>query len=131
MGCLGLGSVAPAVTEVPLIATQPPCTGFNHFAGTKPEIEAFLASGTAEAVVAPGTPVILTGDVRNATKIHIRRTSAQGPPIDFTDPPFTSKGLGPFSENRPVDATYELSATNRCGTVVATDPRSELPARAA
>ena len=61
----------------------------------------------------------LTWAVRNATTVRVRRTSTSRPPLNVTNPGGSSINLGPFTENQPVDATYQLTATNRCGTVTA------------
>jgi hypothetical protein len=58
-----------------------------------------------------------TWQVRNAMTFRIRRISPDGPPVDITDPPGNSLDFGPFTERRPLDAVYELSATNTCSTV--------------
>ncbi|WP_207481760.1 IPT/TIG domain-containing protein [Arenibaculum pallidiluteum] len=118
MACLG--RIPAPLPAFPLVRSGAPCTPSNRFAGTLPEIETFLANGLTDLVVAPGTALMLSWDVRNTTAIRIRRTSPHGPAIDLTDPTGTSASLGAFIETRPVDAAYELVASNRCGTATAT-----------
>ena len=117
LNCLGIHH---AFEPMPFVAARPPCTPFNYFAGTIPEIDYFRVNGETSLRVEPGVPLTLTWAVRNATTIRIRRTSANGPALNVTNPAGNSINLGPFTENQPVDATYQLSAVNRCGTVTAT-----------
>ena len=116
MHCFGLHH---AFEPMPFVAARPPCTGFNYFAGTIPEIDYFRVNGETSLRVEPGVPLTLTWAVRNATTIRIRRMASDGPALNVTNPSGNSVNLGAFTENQPVDATYELTATNRCGTVTA------------
>ncbi len=71
--------------------------------------------------VEPNTELILTWQIRNATTIHISRTSAVGPGRpEYVDPPGNILNLGGFTGTQPADATYKLTATNRCGSVTST-----------
>ena len=116
LNCLGIHT---AFVPMPFVPANPPCTPFNSFAGTVPEIDYFRANGDTDLRVDPGVGLTLTWLVRNATTVRIRRTSTNGPALNVTNPAGNSISLGPFAENQPVDATYELTATNRCGTVAA------------
>jgi hypothetical protein len=69
-----------------------------------------------------GSGFALHWTVRNAARIRIRRTSPDGPPLDeqhtSSNPAQpaafnASRALGPFTGSKPVDATYEIAATNR------------------
>jgi hypothetical protein len=102
------------------VPASPPCTPFNLFAGTVPEIDYFRINGGTSIRVEPGVPLTLTWLVNNATTLQVRRTSSAGPAVNVTNPAGTTISLGAFTENQPVDAVYELTATNRCGTVTAT-----------
>jgi len=114
----GLGCLGQHVqwTEVSYVASRPPCTAANHFAGTMPEIDSF---GVDAEVVLPDSTLTLQWQVRNADQVRVFRASPDGPPVDLLDPPGDSHTTGPFTGDRPVEARYELHATNRCGTVVA------------
>jgi hypothetical protein len=117
LACLGVhGPSRPP----PYVPSTPPCTAFNFFAGTLPEINSFNVNGYHSLEVEPNTVLTLAWKVANATTIRIRRTSAAGPPLDVTNPPGDTVSLGPFPGMLPVDATYELTATNKCGKVTRT-----------
>ena len=116
--CLGLDPVV-----LPYVPGTPDCTSANFFAGSVPVIEVFEVNGTTEWVAAPGETVTLAWKVRNAARIQIRRTSTNGPPLNLSEsssaPTMTasfngSRSLDPFSGSKPIDAEYEITATNRC-----------------
>ena len=117
----GLACLGTFVAWEPVIyqSSTPPATGTNFFQGTVPEIDAFTTNGVDELVVEPGTVFTLAWTVRNAITIRIHRTGSAGPALDVTNPAGNTRPLGPFSETTPVDAEYELVATNRCGSVTA------------
>lgn len=118
LACLGLPP--PPLESLPYRASKAPCFGFNYFAGTLPEIDSFLVNGLDSLAVQPNTVLTASWQVRNATTIRIRRSSPNGPFVDVTNPPGNAFTIGPFTGNQPVDAVYELTATNRCGVVTAT-----------
>jgi hypothetical protein len=74
-----------------------------------------LVNGRTDYTTNPNTSVVLTWQVRNATNVRIRRTSAAGPAVYDENPAGNSMDLGPFVEFYPVDATYELAVGNQCG----------------
>ena len=93
----------------------------NEFAfagGSGPDIIQFSVNGTTNLVVEPGVPVELSWQVVGAESVTIHRISAQGPGIDGTTTRESqgSIDLGPFLENTKTFTTYELRATNACGT---------------
>ena len=108
--CMGQHRVWPKAP--PLKPSTAPCTAAN-FLSIGPPVVSFTAS---PAQVTPGTQVFLNWSVQNATTFRVRRTSAAGPFIDVTNPPGTSANLGQFAGTQNTDATYELTATNSCGT---------------
>jgi hypothetical protein len=105
------------------LPTPIPCTGVNRFLGTLPEIDTFETNATPVVigqppVLAPGVHLLLTWAVANVDAVVTQRTSAGGPPLPASAAGASgTRDLGAFSENRPMVATYELRATNRCGTV--------------
>ncbi len=104
--------------RLPYSSSRPPCGELNRFAGTLPEMVHFRVNGGHDIVITRGTPVTLSWRVDNAETIRIRRTSAEGPGLDVTDPPGNSWSLGSWFPPTPeVEATYELTATNACGVV--------------
>lgn len=120
LGCLGIHG---AWQEVPYVPSTVRCTGLNYFQGTVPIVDSFEADGVEDLVVEPGASFTLAWQVRHAAGVRVRRTSAAGPALDTMQatsagtPPQTfsgSQGLGPFTGSGPIDATYELTAWNRC-----------------
>lgn len=114
LACLGQHGVWPKAP--PLKPSTAPCTAAN-FLSIGPPVVSFSASS---AQVTPGTQVFLGWSVQNATTFRVRRTSPAGPFIDVTNPPGTSASLGGFAGTQDTDATYELTATNSCGTTTRT-----------
>jgi hypothetical protein len=82
-----------------------------------PRIEFFLANGLSELYVEPGVPLVLSWRTYRAGTTRINRISAAGPFVQVQNPPGNTLDIGPFTESRPVDALYELVATNFYGTV--------------
>lgn len=118
--CLGERGTLPQ--RLPYSSSKPPCMESNFFAGTLPEIEQFLVNGGGWGfiTVEPNTNLSLTWLVRNADTVRIQRTSGAGPDVNVVNPPGNILNLGVFTGTQPVDATYELTATNTCGTVTRT-----------
>jgi IPT/TIG domain len=112
--CLGMtGSNTTLLLYVPSI---PPCTGFNSIEIGTPVIESFSVNGKERIIVEPNTTLILHWKIKNGTSFRVRRTSNVGPYVDITDPPGNALAIGKFNGTMPVVATYEIAATNRCGT---------------
>lgn len=114
LACLGQHGFWPKAP--PLKPSTAPCTAAN-FLSIGPPVVSFSASS---AQVTPGTQVFLSWSVQNATTFRVRRTSPAGPFIDVTNPPGTSASLGGFAGTQDTNATYELTATNSCGTTTRT-----------
>src|SRR4029453_3823340 len=116
LACLGTFVAWEPITYQ---ASTPPATGTNFFQGTVPEIDSFTANGVEDLVVEPGTALTLAWTVRNAATIRVHRTGTGGASLDVLNPAGNTTALGPFTETTPVDAEYELVATNRCGQITA------------
>jgi hypothetical protein len=103
-----------------IVGDGPPClTGdANRLStGGLPVIQSFwISPGTIE----PGQTTFLTWTTTGATKVSIREISnaAQSQaPVPLGPPPLSGSLLvGPFSVLKPVTLTYELAASNACGT---------------
>jgi hypothetical protein len=97
----------------------PPCLPGDAnrlLSGGSPTIDFFEASSP---VVEPGTPVTLGWSCGNASSVSLQRIGVNGP---WSAPPQPlaasgSVALGPFLGTRPVVATYQLTASNGCGSV--------------
>lgn len=133
LGCIGVRPppLGLSFLELPYFPSSAPCTAFNFFAGSKPTIAFFRVNSLDEVTVEPGTVLTLTWDVAQAETVHIRRTSAAGPPCsqDLHPPPPATTGriqgslnIGAFTGSTPVVATYELTALNRCTPSLAITP---------
>jgi hypothetical protein len=125
--CFGRAAFAAAqkirrVGNIGLVVSCPPClpNGANYFRGGPPEIEVFSINGSTDLTVQPNVVLNLTWRVRNAATVRIRRTSTVGPYFDVTNPPSQTINVGKFTGDSPVNATYELTATNGCGTITRT-----------
>jgi hypothetical protein len=114
-------SKAPDVAYVPLFRTCAPLTPVNHLRAGLPVIWSFKANGADVAFVEPGQPLRLEWDLRNVDHFRLTRLSNTGPQFAgasfIDDPSGTLYDLGPFTGNRPVEATYELRANGPCGGV--------------
>lgn len=102
-------------------APCPPCLPGrrNRFSGGVPLIDVFLVNDGVNVTVEPGVPLMLRWSVRNAQTISLARSSPDGPsvPPPALRPAAGTLPLGPFTESRPLAATYRLTASNGCGTV--------------
>lgn len=91
--------------------------GTNWFWGTVPEIT--FATGTDDhIVVEPGDTLTIDWEVINADTIRISRVN--GPP--YAENPLASLQTGgsfaiTFDTDEDIDAVYQITATNPCGTV--------------
>jgi len=96
----------------------PPClpSGANRLtAAGPPLIQSF---DTANQFVEPGGFINLTWATRNATAVTITRVSTAGPAVPAGTLPLSGTlTVGAFNGTTPVTATYELVATNACGSV--------------
>lgn len=144
--CLRMSTI-PRVPG-PRLDDCPPCTGDNALLAGPPVITMFQIIVTMsqingpnddDIVVLPGQQVTLRWLVANADTITIRRTSNVGPTFGgattVTNPPGGSFDLGVAAHTTPQLWTYELEATNACGTVTAqtsavatADPALEIAA---
>lgn len=114
MACHGPRARRPEIQYIP---STPPCTGRNYFEGTLPEIGSFRVNGRPEVTVEPGTELILTWNVQNVDTIRIRRIGNTGPAVPTEIPQGNAMSLGPFTATTDIDARYELTASNGCGSV--------------
>jgi hypothetical protein len=115
-------SKVPDVDYVQLFHTCAPLTPVNHLRAGLPVIWSFKANGADVAFVEPGQPFRLEWDLRNVDRFRLTRLSNNGPLFvrdSFVDnPPGTHYDLGPFTENRTTEATYELRVVGPCGEPV-------------
>jgi IPT/TIG domain len=128
LGCLAIAPpLRAAWLEVPYFASSAPCTPFNFFAGSKPTIVYFRVNGAEEVTVEPGTGLTLTWEVAQAETVRIRLISPSGPACNLELHPVLpattgriqgSQNLGAFNGSTPVVATYELTALNRCTSIL-------------
>lgn len=115
--CFGMSEES---VTLPYIADKPPCTAFNYFAGTLPEILMFEVNGGMEITVDINTPLTLAWTTLNATRTRIGG-SPNAPVVDNTiDRPVNGTlTIGPVTGSQPLDMVYQLTAHNRCGEVQA------------
>lgn len=114
-------SKAPDVTYVPLFRTCAPLTPFNYLRAGMPVILSFKVNGSDTAFVEPGQMVRLEWNLSNVEHFRLTHLPGSGPQFATTqfvdDPQGTRYDLGPFTGNRPEEATYELRADGPCGRV--------------
>jgi hypothetical protein len=110
--CLEGAGIPP--DRLPYSSSRAPCTAFNTFAGTLPEIRYFRINGGTDVSVARHGPRRLTWRVDNAQTIRIRRV-VPGPGLDLLNPPGNSYDLGAASPAMPQREEYEMVAANGCG----------------
>jgi hypothetical protein len=118
--CLGGLKIPP---RLPYLEPGVPCTGLNRFEGGLPELEYFRTNGAQDITVEPGTSLTLSWHVTNYDNLTIRRTSAVGPTFSgatsVNDPPGGTYNLGIARHITPELWSYQLEASNSCGTVTA------------
>ncbi|MGI9609168.1 MAG: IPT/TIG domain-containing protein [Acidimicrobiia bacterium] len=120
--CLRQGSIHGRIPEPEL--TCPPCIDTNQLVAGVPLIRSFTVNNQRSITIDPGERLVLRWRVENADSITISRTSTSGPRFgssnSITDPPGNSYDLGNATYNSPQQFTYQLRATNGCGSVNAT-----------
>lgn len=118
LNCLGHGF---AWEPVPYVPSIPECRAdnANFFQGTVPVIYKFEVNGGTDIRVERGTNITFTWSAANYTTLTLTRLSPKGPNVALPVPPGTSFNAGPFEDTQPVDAVYELRATNACAGVTA------------
>jgi hypothetical protein len=118
--CLGVAGGTGKAFTTPLASSAPPCAGFNFLQIGPPVVEWFQFLGVG-AFATPGTNLVLSWKVSGSASVRIRQTSAGGPATNpnIAHPSTGTLALGPFTGSQPVTASYELTATNSCGSTTA------------
>jgi IPT/TIG domain len=124
--CLGVGGFWPK--SPPLMPSPAPCIGANHLTIGPPVIDWFtvtspgLTNTPTGPTVIPGSVLTLNWQAMNASSVRIRRTSPAGPYVNpnIVHPPSGTLNIGAWAGGQPATATYEIEATNSCGTVTRT-----------
>jgi len=134
--CFGKAAYSAAqhlrkIGSINFVVSCPSClpNNANYFQSGPPEIDWFTVNGRSIVTLEPipdsnsptgfRTPFTLSWKIRRSSSVLIRWISGNGPSLNLVNPAAQPINLA-FTNNRVTEATYELSASNGCGTVTRT-----------